>query len=106
MNTKTEQSSLKIKYHFLMGTKLQFLRRYLIRIEWVLKTYTLSDKLLTIFFLLVGFLSFNYGYRTGLVLLILWLFFMYFKNIIIIYLYDRQINKEFNINSKNKTNEN
>ena len=86
---------MKIKYYFL--------RRYLINIEWILKTYTLSDKLLTIFFLLVGFLSFNYGYRTGVILLILWLFFMYFKNTIITYLYNRQINKEFNINTKNKT---
>ena len=86
---------MKIKYYFL--------RRYLIKIEWILKTYTLSDKLLTIFFLLVGFLSFNYGYRTGVILLILWLFFMYFKNTIITYLYNRQINKEFNINTKNKT---
>jgi hypothetical protein len=84
-----------------MNTKLS--RRYLTRIEWFLKRYTLLDKALTIFFLLVGFLSFNYGYRTGVILLILWLFFMYFKNTIITYLYNRQINKEFNINTKNKT---
>lgn len=88
-----------------MGTKLQFLRSYLIKIEWIFKTYTSSDKLLTIFFLLVGFLSFNYGYRTGIILSMLWLFFMCFKNTIITYLYNRQINKEFNINTKNKTND-